>query len=113
MSNWAIRCTKTQDPISQGENRLPREALIHPVSLMFHMVSEDFRSNQRLDDNGEARKKDQAKTEKQNRKANRLASLGNGLAPEPQWIQRRVTRSPAGEGFYLSHFIRRLSLRVE
>lgn len=50
VSNCAIWCTKTQAPHSQEENTLPMAALTQPVSDIFHMISEDFKSSQYLND---------------------------------------------------------------
>lgn len=63
VSNWAIRCTKTQAPWSHVENTLPIAALTQPVSDMFHMISEGVKSSQYLH------------TEKQQNRAKRSIKL--------------------------------------
>lgn len=111
MSNWAIRCTKTQAPWSQEENTLPMAALIQPVSDMFHMISVDFRSSQYLSDMGK-QQEDQAEIKRRNRKVNKFVSLRNSLALEPQWLWRRVERSPMAEWAVLPLILVRELFRI-
>lgn len=69
-------------------------ALIQPVSDIFHMISEDFRSSQYLNDMEKQQDRPKNPQIKQNKKqkSKQTGIFENWL--ESQWLQRSVERSP-------------------